>query len=176
MTSCPKKIAKIHARTKKYIQIREWNSMRSKTNPNANWGINSFINAKLKQNTDDFKIPSEMVIAARYKLPTMWTLLNPLPVHNVLFRQCVFLPTKPHETYLKIYIMIYHSTYICPSLFGWKENLIFKDTEVSSSKFGISGSFWPILNVPKTMFLVPEYEKRNKPKKYCFPMRKCLRL
>ena len=29
--------------------------MRSKTNPNANTGINSFINGKLKQNTDDFK-------------------------------------------------------------------------------------------------------------------------
>ena len=29
--------------------------MRSKTNPNANTGMNSFINAKLKQNTDDFK-------------------------------------------------------------------------------------------------------------------------
>ena len=33
---------------------------------------------------------------------------------------------------------------------------------VSNSKFGISGSFWPILSVPKIMFLVPENEKRNK--------------
>ena len=32
----------------------------------------------------------------------------------------------------------------------------------SNSKFGISGSFWPILSVPKIMFLVPENEKRNK--------------
>ena len=31
-------------------------------------------------------------------------------------------------SYLKIYILIYHSTYICPNLFGWKENLIFKET------------------------------------------------
>ena len=33
---------------------------------------------------------------------------------------------------------------------------------LSNSKFGISGSFWPILSVPKIMFLVPENEKRNK--------------
>ena len=32
----------------------------------------------------------------------------------------------------------------------------------SNSKFGISGSILPILSVPKTMFLVPENEKRNK--------------
>ena len=59
-------------------------------------------------------------------------------LHNVLFGQYVFLPTEQAETYLKIYVMIYHSTYICPSLFGWKENLIFKEL---NSKFGISGSF-----------------------------------
>ena len=32
---------------------------------------------------------------------------------------------------------------------------------LSNSKFGISGSFWPILSVPKIMFLVPENEKRK---------------
>ena len=41
--------------------------MRSKTNPNANTGINSFINAKLKQNTDDFKSTIRDEIAARLK-------------------------------------------------------------------------------------------------------------
>ena len=51
-----------------------------------------------------------------------------LALHNVLFVQYVFLPTEQAETYLKIYVLIYHLTYICPSLFGWKENLIFKET------------------------------------------------
>ena len=29
-------------------------------------------------------------------------------VHNVLFGQYVFLPTEQAETYLKIYVLIYH--------------------------------------------------------------------
>ena len=33
-------------------------------------------------------------------------------VHNLLFVQYVFLPTKQAETYLKIYVLIYHSAYI----------------------------------------------------------------
>ena len=49
-------------------------------------------------------------------------------VHNVLFVQYVFLPTKQAETYLKIYVLICHSTYIYPSFFSWKQNLIFKET------------------------------------------------
>ena len=49
-------------------------------------------------------------------------------LHNVYIVQYVFLPTEKAETYLKIYVLIYHSTYICPSLFIWKENLIFKET------------------------------------------------
>ena len=49
------------------------------------------------------------------------------PLHNVHFGYYVFLPTEQAETYLKICVLIYHSTYICPSLFGWKENLIFKE-------------------------------------------------
>ena len=50
------------------------------------------------------------------------------PLHNVLFIQYVFFPTEQAETYLKIYVLIYHSTYFCPSLFGWNETLIFKET------------------------------------------------
>ena len=41
-------------------------------------------------------------------------------LHSVLFVQYVFLPTKA-ETYPNIYVSIHHFTYICPSLFGWKE-------------------------------------------------------
>ena len=52
------------------------------------------------------------------------------PVHNVLFWLYVFLPIKQADTYLKIYVFIYHLKYICPSLFGWKENLIFKETMI----------------------------------------------
>ena len=52
-----------------------------------------------------------------------------VPLHNVLFGQYVFLPTKQAETYLKIYVLMYHLTYIWTSLFGWKENLIFKETK-----------------------------------------------
>ena len=51
-------------------------------------------------------------------------------VHNVLFGQYVLLPTEQAETYLKIYDLIYHSTYICPSLFGGKENLIVTETVI----------------------------------------------
>ena len=49
-------------------------------------------------------------------------------LHNVLFGQYVFHPTKQAETYLKIYVFTYHFTYICPSLFGWKVNIIFEET------------------------------------------------
>ena len=51
-------------------------------------------------------------------------------VHNVLFGQYVFLPTEQAETYLKIYVLIYHWTYICPSLFSWKENMVFEETVI----------------------------------------------
>ena len=60
------------------------------------------------------------------------------------------------------YVLIYHSTYICPSWFDWKEILIFEETVFFNSKFWIFGSFWPILSVPKIMFQVPENEKWNK--------------
>ena len=49
-------------------------------------------------------------------------------MHDVLFVQYVFLPAEQTDTYLKIYVLMYHSKYICPSLFGWKENLIIKET------------------------------------------------
>ena len=51
-------------------------------------------------------------------------------MHNVYFVQYVFLPTEQAETYLKMCVLIYHSTCICPNLFGWKENLIFKETVI----------------------------------------------
>ena len=40
---------------------------------------------------------------------------------NVYFVQYVFLPTEQAETYPKICVLIYHLTYICPSLFGWND-------------------------------------------------------
>ena len=49
-------------------------------------------------------------------------------MHDVLFVQYVFLPAEQTDTYLKIYVLMYHSKYICPSLFGQKENFIFKET------------------------------------------------
>lgn len=56
--------------------------------------------------------------------------LGDLTLHNVLLGQYVFLPTEKAKTYLKIYVLTYHSTYICPSRFGWNENLIFKETVI----------------------------------------------
>ena len=47
--------------------------------------------------------------------------IRELTMHNVLFGQYVSLPTEQGETYLKIYILICHSTYIYPSLIGWKK-------------------------------------------------------
>ena len=40
----------------------------------------------------------------------------------------VYLPTEQAEKYFKIYVLICHLTYICPSLFGWKANIIFEET------------------------------------------------
>ena len=48
-----------------------------------------------------------------------------LPVHNVYIVQYVFLPTEQSETYFKICILTFDSTYICPDLFDWKENTFF---------------------------------------------------
>ena len=49
-------------------------------------------------------------------------------MHNVLFVQYVSLLTEQAETYQKTYVLIYQLTYICPSLLGWKENMIFGET------------------------------------------------
>ena len=45
-----------------------------------------------------------------------------LALHNVLFGQYVYLATEQAETYLKICVLIYHLTYICPSLFDCEVN------------------------------------------------------
>ena len=44
----------------------------------------------------------------------------------------VFLPTEQAdtETYLKIYVLINHLTYIRPSLFSCKENIILEETMI----------------------------------------------
>ena len=71
------------------------------------------------------------------------TLSNHTALHNMLFGQYVFLSTKRAENYHKIYVLIYHSTYICPSLFGWKENLTFKETvtDFQTPNLGFLGHF-----------------------------------
>ena len=50
------------------------------------------------------------------------------PLHNVHFGYYVYLPTEQAETYLKRCVLINYSTYICLCLFGWKENMILKET------------------------------------------------
>ena len=49
-------------------------------------------------------------------------------LHNVHFGYYVFLPTEQAETYLKSCVLINYSTYICLCLFGWKVNMILKET------------------------------------------------
>ena len=49
-------------------------------------------------------------------------------LYNVMFAHFEFLPTELAETHLKIYVLIYHLPYICPSFIGWKENMIFEET------------------------------------------------
>ena len=46
-------------------------------------------------------------------------------LHSVLFVQYVFIQTEQAETYPKIYVLMYHLTYICTSLFDWRENMIY---------------------------------------------------
>ena len=50
------------------------------------------------------------------------------PLHNVHIGQYVFLPTEQAETYLKSCVLINYLTYICLCLFGWKVNMILKET------------------------------------------------
>ena len=47
-------------------------------------------------------------------------------MHNVLVVHITLQPNKLRH--ILIYVLIYHLTYICPSLFGWKENMIFEKT------------------------------------------------
>ena len=49
-------------------------------------------------------------------------------LHNVHFGYYVYLPTEQAETYLKSCVLINYSTYICLCLFGWKVNMILKET------------------------------------------------
>ena len=58
----------------------------------------------------------------------LWTFSLFTTVHNVFFVQFESLPTEQAETYLKVCVLIYHLSYICPRLFGWKENMIFEET------------------------------------------------
>ena len=44
------------------------------------------------------------------------------PVHNVYIVQFFFPSTERGQTYLKISVLSYHSTYICPSSFDRGEN------------------------------------------------------
>ena len=71
-----------------------------------------------------------------------FTVVANVTMHNVLFGQHVFLPTEQAETYLKIYALIYHSTYICSSLFGWKEKLYFQgNRDFQTLYLGFLGHF-----------------------------------
>ena len=56
---------------------------------------------------------------------------------------------------------MFYLTYICPSWLGWMGNFQGKPW-FASSKFAISGLFWPILRVQKVIFLSPEMKKRDK--------------
>ena len=74
---------------------------------------------------------------------------------SILSSMFSFQPNKPRH------ILKFVSWYIIQHIFG-RKIWISRKSWLSNSKFGISGSFWPILSVPKIMFLVPENEKRNK--------------
>ena len=64
--------------------------------------------------------------AKKSKSPNFGMLLT--PVHNVHFGNYVYLPTEQAETYLKSCVLVNYSTYICLCLFGWKVNMILKET------------------------------------------------
>ena len=65
------------------------------------------------------KLPTSMIYNGDRRTTTL---------HNVHFVKYVFLPTEQAETYLKSCVLINYSTYICLCLFGWKENMILKET------------------------------------------------
>ena len=54
--------------------------------------------------------------------------VNFVALHNVHFGYYVYLPTEQAETYLKSRVLINYSTHICLCLFGWKVNMILKET------------------------------------------------
>ena len=83
-------------------------------------------------------------------------------MHNVYFVQYVFLPTEQAETYLKISVLIYHLTYICPSLFGWKENMIFEEIVMFKLLICYFGVILTDFECSKNKFLLPENKKRDK--------------
>ena len=75
---------------------------------------------------------------------------------------CSMFSSQPNKLRHILKIMSWYIIqHICPRLFGWK-TWFSRKPWFSNSKFGISRSFWPILSVPKIMFLEPENEKRNK--------------
>ena len=76
-------------------------------------------------NTEIDKAYHVYQVQEEHEATSQWSTL-----YNVLFVQYVFLPTKQAEIYLKIRVLIYHLTYICPSLFGLNENIIFEETVI----------------------------------------------
>ena len=82
------------------------------------------------------------------------------PVQNVLFIQNVFLPTWQAETYLKICVLIYHLTYIFPSLFGWKENMIFEEAVILTD-FECSKKCFLCLKIKKRQKFYGFHPKNN---------------
>ena len=74
-------------------------------------------------------------------------------LHNVLFGQYVFLPTEQAETSQSISFNIYLSQLV--RLEGKLD--FWRNRDFQTLNLG-----FPILSVPKIMFLVPENEKRNK--------------
>ena len=55
------------------------------------------------------------------KVNDFFLLMSSRTVHNVLFGQFEFLATERAETYLKIYVLIFHLTYIYSSSFDCEE-------------------------------------------------------
>ena len=73
-------------------------------------------------------------------------------MHNVHFWYYFFLPSEQAETYLKICVLINYSTYICPSLFGWKENILHKRWNASEKENEFSISNHISFEKPETKF------------------------